>query len=209
MPSTYSDGRVYQSPKAAANIPANCLDIFDRAHAGDREAEARLFDIFSYLVEQLIDPTSDDQRLAANLALLNGIRKFRADRGFQLQTYFATCIRNALFKLNQRSKARPEQSGVEDWDGISIDETLPDEEQLCERIILGQILESLDERDREIMVLLSEGYRVTEISRTVKLSRSYVHCLINRIRESVGADCLDEWSLDELGDNDQDDARVA
>jgi RNA polymerase sigma factor (sigma-70 family) len=67
----------------------------------------------------------------------------------------------------------------------SDDEPTPDEAATLAEIV-EYLMRDLDVREREILKLLLQGYKIYEISAQVQLSERTVHRVLDRVRDQVG-----------------------
>ena len=143
------------------------------------------------------------------IGLVKAINTFRADKNIKLATYASRCIENEiLMYIRKYSGLRNEVSIDEplntDWDGNELllsdvlssdDESISFEiEQNEERLMIRRAVESLGEREREIIELrfgMRGGDELTqkEVAAKLGISQSYISRLekkiIARLRDEV------------------------
>lgn len=144
------------------------------------------------------------------IGLIKGVNTFEPSKNIKLATYASRCIENEiLMYIRKNSSARGEISIDEplnvDWDGNELllsdvlggdeDSVYRDLEATEEKKILLSAVRSLDERDREIVMLrfaLGGGreYTQKEVADKLGISQSYISRLekkiISRLRDEIG-----------------------
>lgn len=148
-----------------------------------------------------------------SIGLIKAINSFKIDKNIKIATYASKCIENEiLMHLRKISKSKQEISLNEplssDMDGneLMLSDIVPSEELTPENNmnnsveikILWQIINSLNNREREIMLLrfgLNGGEEQTqkEVATSLNISQSYISRLekkiVNRIKKEMLKNC--------------------
>ena len=148
-----------------------------------------------------------------SIGLIKAINSFKTDKNIKIATYASKCIENEiLMHLRKISKSKQEISLNEplssDVDGneLMLSDIVPSEEVTPETNmnnnveikILWDIINNLNEREKEIMVLrfgLNGGEEQTqkEVATTLNISQSYISRLekkiVNRIKKEMLKNC--------------------
>ena len=135
------------------------------------------------------------------IGLIKAVNTFKSSRNIKLATYASRCIENEiLMHLRKVGSQRSELSFDEplntDWDGNELllsDILGTDEDEVCrpleddaERSMLRSAVESLEGREREIIVLRfgldgGKDYTQKEVADMLGISQSYISRLEKRI----------------------------
>jgi RNA polymerase sigma factor (sigma-70 family) len=94
---------------------------------------------------------------------------------------FRTQKRDPKAEVPIRPSADQSDAGFEPSD----DEPTPAEAAMLAEIV-EYLMRDLSQREREVLKLLLQGYKVYEISQQVRLSERTVHRVLDRVREQVG-----------------------
>lgn len=148
-----------------------------------------------------------------SVGLIKAINSFKSDKNIKIATYASKCIENEiLMHLRKISKTKQEISVNDplssDADGneLMLADIVPSEELTPENNmnnsveikILWQIINNLNEREKEIMVLrfgLNGGDEQTqkEVAENLNISQSYISRLekkiVNRIKKEMLKNC--------------------
>jgi len=195
--------------------PAEELEYFHRARAGDREARNVLVErnmrLVVYIVKKYFSNCEDQDDLISigTLGLIKAVDTFDAEKGARFATYASKCLQNEIlmhFRSQKRSAGNISLYDAIDYDRegnelsfidiICVDDTIA--EDLDQKIKRGQALhavrELLDTREREIVRMrygLDGGAPLTqrEVAVDMGISRSYVSRLeksaLEKIKEYV------------------------
>ena len=187
---------------------------FEKFKNGDTKAKEILINHNLRLVAHIVKKYSgageaDDLISVGSIGLIKAINSFKADKNIKIATYASKCIENEiLMHLRKISKIKQEVSLNEplktDGDGnelmlcdvVPSDDVTP-ETNLNNNVevkILWQIINKLNMREREIMVLrfgLNGGEEQTqkEVALKLNISQSYISRLekkiVNRIKKEM------------------------
>ena len=158
---------------------------------------ARKFDTNNSSVEDLIS--------IGTIGLIKAVNTFCPDRNIKLATYASRCIENEiLMYLRKSSSLKNEISFDEplnvDWDGNELllsdvlgsegDEVGRGVEQEDEKNLLAELVEKLNDREKQIMYLRfglngSPEYTQKQIADKLGISQSYISRLENRIIDKL------------------------
>jgi len=162
---------------------------------------ARKFENTGIYIEDLIS--------IGTIGLIKGVNTYRSDRNTKLATYCSRCIENEILmylrkSANQRTEVSFDEPLNADWDGneLLLSDVLGTEPDLimrpieedAERQILMRCMESLTDREKEILVLrygLGNREEMTqkEVADRMGISQSYISRLekkiINRMRREM------------------------
>ena len=188
------------------------------ARAGDVEAKNILIKHNMRLVAHIVkkytsSAETDDLISVGSIGLIKAINTYQDGKGTQLATYTARCIENEiLMHLRKISKTKQEislndpLSSDADGNELMLADIVPSEELTPENNmnnsveikILWQIINNLNEREKEIMVLrfgLNGGDEQTqkEVAENLNISQSYISRLekkiVNRIKKEILKNC--------------------
>ena len=161
-----------------------------------------------YIAKKYDAPGSNLEDLISigSIGLIKAVNTFCPDRNIKLATYASRCIENEiLMYLRKYANLKNELSIDEplniDWDGNELllsdvlgtdsDEISNDIESEDEKRLLRVLVNNLNEREREIMVMrfgLSGGEELTqkEVADIMGISQSYISRLEKRIIKKLG-----------------------
>ncbi len=168
-------------------------ELLAKAQAGDADAEAELFRIYSRLVKTVAFPfsltsdflDSEDIVSAGMIGLLKAVRTFDFNGGAKFETYASHCIKNAIIDEIRRfpASALP----------ISEEVQAPSETQFKE--ILDAILSVLSPMERHVILLRLNSMSYAEIAAELGIQKKKVDNLISsakrKIKERKKKDLLD------------------
>lgn len=183
------------------------LQLLIKCKAGDMEARnvliehnlrlvvflAKKFDSTGYDLEDLVS--------IGSLGLIKGIMTYKIDKNIKLATYASRCITNEILMYIRKNKNRKGEVSFEDalnYDaegnelhledimGTEPDIVHDELEKKMNKVELKRELETLPERDKEIMILRyglnnEEEYTQKEVADILGISQSY----ISRIEKKV------------------------
>ena len=144
------------------------------------------------------------------IGLIKAINTFRSDKNIKLATYASRCIENEILMYlrkisNQRSEVSFDEPLNTDWDGNELllsdilgtdeDEVYRPLEDDADRKMLMEAIDSLDQREREIILLrfgLPKGreYTQKEVADMLGISQSYISRLEKRIIDRLRREML-------------------
>ena len=139
------------------------------------------------------------------IGLIKAVNTFNSGKNIKLATYASRCIENEILmhlrKINaQRTEVSFDEPLNTDWDGNELllsdilgtdeDETYRELEDDAERQMLMSAINSLDERERLIIMLrfgLADGkeYTQKEVADSLGISQSYISRIEKRIIDQL------------------------
>ena len=175
--------------------------------SGDENAKQKLIEhnlrLVVYVAKKFVSSEIDIEDLISigSLGLIKAVNSYKSDKNIKIATYASKCIENEiLMYLRKVSKQKQMVSLDEplniDSEGneLVLFDLLPDEnecpqesmEKLTEKQILWKIINKLNIREKEIMVMrfgLNGGDELTqkEVADTLGISQSYISRLEKRI----------------------------
>ncbi len=192
-------------------------DCLRRWAGGDREARNTLvahnLRLVAHILQKYYAQTdaADDLLSLGTIGLIKGLHPFKPEKNIRLATYCSRCIENeVLMHFRSQRKHSGELSLSDELDsdgdgGVSLQDTLAEEDDLAERIgseeialqLRRAIRSELDEREARVILLrygLSGGRPLTqrETAKLCRISRSYVSRIekraLKKLREALGED---------------------
>jgi RNA polymerase sporulation-specific sigma factor len=145
--------------------------------------------------------TLEDLVSIGSIGLIKGINTYKIDKNIRLATYASRCISNEILMFIRKNKKRNTDISLEDalsYDGEGNELHLEDIVGTCEDLVtseyekkvdiesLKRYIDTLDERDKRIMVMRyglnrGEEYTQKEVAHILGISQSY----ISRIEKKV------------------------
>lgn len=183
------------------------LKYLVRAKSGDEEARNILIEhnlrLVVFLAKKYENTTYDIEDLVSigSIGLIKGINTYKIDKNIKLATYASRCISNEILMFLRKNKRKRAEVSLEDAlnydaegnelhleDILGTDENLvPNEyEKQVDKEVLAKEIESLPDRDKEIMTLRyglnnTKEYTQKEVAVMLGISQSY----ISRIEKKV------------------------
>ena len=176
------------------------------ARQGDKNARDQLVRHNMRLVAHVVKKytgaaETDDMISVGSIGLIKAINTFRADRNIKLATYASRCIENEILMHLRKVGSRRSEVSIDeplntDWDGNELllsdvlgtdgDEVSRPLEEDAERAALYAAVDSLSERERDIITLrFGLGGRAEATQKQVAdrlgISQSYISRLEKRI----------------------------
>ncbi|MBE5735105.1 MAG: sigma-70 family RNA polymerase sigma factor [Clostridiales bacterium] len=190
--------------------------LVERLMAGDDEAKNTLIEknirlvIFIAKKFEHNDLDMEDIVSIGSIGLIKAINSFNGDKNIKIATYASRCIENEILmylrKINrQRGEISIDDAFNVDGEGnelqyldlVASDDDTPhfELEKITERQILWQILDRLNSREKEIMILrfgLSGDDEKTqkEVADDLGISQSYISRLEKRIVSQIKKEML-------------------
>jgi len=181
--------------------------LIEKCENGDEYAKQKLIEhnlrLVVYVAKKFVSSDVDIEDLISigSLGLIKAVGSYKSDKNIKIATYASKCIENEiLMYLRKISKQKYVVSLDEplniDSEGneLVLFDLLPDEkdcpqenlEKLTEKQILWKIINKLNDREKEIMVLrfgLNGGDELTqkEVADNLGISQSYISRLEKRI----------------------------
>ncbi len=144
------------------------------------------------------------------VGLMKAINTFRADKNIKLATYASRCIENEILMFIRKNSHNKQDLSLDeplnvDWDGNELllsdvlgtdnDSVLNDIEKREEKTIIRKAVETLEDRDRQIIEMrfgfLNEDVEKTqkEVADSLGISQSYISRLekkiISKLKEKI------------------------
>ena len=183
------------------------LEYLIKAQKGDEEAKNKLIEHNLRLVVLIAKKydncreTLEDLVSIGSIGLIKGINTYKVDKNIRLATYASRCISNEILMFIRKNKKRGKDVSLEDalsydYEGneLHLEDIVGTNEDLVykeyERMVdiecLKKYIDSLDERDKKIMVMRygldkSREYTQKEVANILGISQSY----ISRIEKKV------------------------
>lgn len=183
------------------------LEYLIKAQKGDEEAKNKLIEHNLRLVVFIAKKydncreTLEDLVSIGSIGLIKGINTYKIDKNIRLATYASRCISNEILMFIRKNKKRGKDVSLEealsyDYEGNELH--LEDIVGTCEDLVykeyermvdidsLKKYIDSLNERDKKIMVMRygldkSREYTQKEVANILGISQSY----ISRIEKKV------------------------
>ena len=178
-----------------------------KALNGDIEAKNMLIEhnlrLVVFLAKKYENTGYDIEDLVSigSIGLIKGINTYKLDKNIKLATYASRCISNEILMFLRKNKKRRGEISFEDalnYDaegnelhledilGTDIDYVPNEYEKTLNKEILSKEIDTLDEREKEIMTLRyglnnTEEYTQKEVAEKLGISQSY----ISRIEKKV------------------------
>ena len=178
-----------------------------KALNGDIEAKNMLIEhnlrLVVFLAKKYENTGYDIEDLVSigSIGLIKGINTYKLDKNIKLATYASRCISNEILMFLRKNKKRRGEISFEDalnYDaegnelhledilGTDIDYVPNEYEKALNKEILSKEIDTLDEREKEIMTLRyglnnTEEYTQKEVAEKLGISQSY----ISRIEKKV------------------------
>lgn len=183
------------------------LSYLIKAKSGDEEARNVLIEhnlrLVVFLAKKYENTTYDIEDLVSigSIGLIKGINTYKIDKNIKLATYASRCISNEILMFLRKNKKRRTEISLEDplnYDaegnelhledilGTEIDLVPNEYERQVDKEILSREIDTLDDRDKEIMTLRyglnnTKEYTQKEVAEMLGISQSY----ISRIEKKV------------------------
>lgn len=183
------------------------LKYLIKAKEGDEEARNILIEhnlrLVVFLAKKYENTTYDIEDLVSigSIGLIKGINTYKIDKNIKLATYASRCISNEILMFLRKNKKRKTEVSLEDalnYDaegnelhledilGTEIDLVPNEYERQVDKEILSKEIETLQDRDKEIMTLRyglnnTKEYTQKEVAEMLGISQSY----ISRIEKKV------------------------
>ena len=138
------------------------------------------------------------------LGLIKAINSFCPDKNIKLATYASRCIENEILMYIRKNSCHANQLSIDeplnvDWDGneLLLSDILGDEDSICaeieqeeDRKLIYDAVESLEERERQIIALRYGLYGKREMTQKevadlLGISQSYISRLEKKIIERL------------------------
>ena len=183
------------------------LELLLKAKEGDIEARNILIEhnlrLVVFLAKKYENTGFDIEDLVSigSIGLIKGINTYKPDKNIKLATYASRCIENEILMFLRKNKRKRievslestlnydvegNELHLEDILGTSIDDVPKKFENIMDKATLKKEIETLGEREKEIMTLRyglnnTEEYTQKEVAELLGISQSY----ISRIEKKV------------------------
>ena len=191
-------------------------ELLERCAKGDQEARQQLIEhnlrLVAHIVKKYYAVHSDPDDLISigTIGLIKAVNTFNSGKNIKLATYASRCIENEILmylrKINaQRTEVSFDEPLNTDWDGNELllsdilgtdeDEVYRPLEDDADRQMLMEAIDSLEQREREIILLrfgLPKGreYTQKEVADMLGISQSYISRLEKRIIDRLRREML-------------------
>ena len=178
-----------------------------KAQQGDEEARNKLIEhnlrLVVFLAKRYENTTYDIEDLVSigSIGLIKGINTYKIDKNIKLATYASRCISNEILMFLRKNKRKRSEVSLEEalnYDsegnelhledilGTDADLVPKEYEKKVDKEFLSKEIESLSDRDKEIMTLRyglnnTLEYTQKEVAEMLGISQSY----ISRIEKKV------------------------
>jgi len=192
----------------------------ERMAQGDLEARNILIEhnlrLVAHIMKKYYTPNGDQDDLISigTIGLIKGISTFKPDKNIKLATYASRCIENEILMYLRKCSAQKTEVSIDeplntDWDGNELllsdilgtdaDAVSRPLEDDAERAMLLHAIETLGERDRQIILLrfgIGGAREATqkEVADLLGISQSYISRLEKRIMQRLRRDLLRQVS---------------
>ena len=182
-------------------------DLIERNENGDEYAKQKLIEhnlrLVVYVAKKFVSSEVDieDLIIIGSLGLIKAVNSYKSDKNIKLATYASKCIENEILMYLRKISRQKQMVSLDeplnvDGEGneLVLFDLLPNEkdcpqesmEKLTEKQILWKIINKLNEREKEIMVMrfgLKGGDELTqkEVADSLGISQSYISRLEKRI----------------------------
>ena len=182
-------------------------DLIERNENGDEYAKQKLIEhnlrLVVYVAKKFVSSEVDIEDLVSigSLGLIKAVNSYKSDKNIKLATYASKCIENEILMYLRKISRQKQMVSLDeplnvDGEGneLVLFDLLPNEkdcpqesmEKLTEKQILWKIINKLNEREKEIMVMrfgLKGGDELTqkEVADSLGISQSYISRLEKRI----------------------------
>ena len=196
--------------------PEEEREVFAALAAGSPDARDRLIThnlrLVVYIAKKFESSTAgiEDMISIGTIGLIKAVNTFEPDKNIKLATYASRCIENEILMYlrkigSQRTEVSFDEPLNTDWDGNELllsDILGTDEDEVCrpleddaEKHILMEPIGTLNEREREIIMLrfgLLSGreYTQKEVADMLGISQSYISRLEKRIIDRLRHEML-------------------
>lgn len=183
------------------------LDCLIKAQSGDITARNKLIEhnlrLVVFLAKKYENTGYDIEDLVSigSIGLIKGINTYKVDKNIKLATYCSRCVANEILMFLRKNKKRKGEISLEDAlnydsegnelhleDILGTDEDVVSKEfeDKIDKEILSREIESLNKRDKDIMIMRyglynTPEYTQKEVAELLGISQSY----ISRIEKKV------------------------
>ena len=191
-------------------------ECFIKARGGDREAREALIEhnlrLVVYISKRFENTgiNLEDLISIGTIGLIKAVNTFNSRKNIKLATYASRCIENEILMYlrkigSQRTEVSFDEPLNTDWDGNELllsDILGTDEDEVCrpleddaEKHILMEAIATLNEREREIIMLRfgllgGREYTQKEVADMLGISQSYISRLEKRIIDRLRHEML-------------------
>ena len=182
-------------------------DLIDRLMNGDDEAKGVLIErnirLVIYIAKKFENNELEMEDVVSigSIGLIKAINSFNGDKNIKIATYASRCIENEILMYLRKVNRQKKEISIDDPINVDSDgnelaflDLMSDEdnspqcemEKLTEKQILWQILDRLNDREKEIMILrfglLGQEERTQkEVADDLGISQSYISRLEKKI----------------------------
>lgn len=179
----------------------------DRLMLGDEFAKQKLIEhnlrLVVYVAKKFVSSEVDIEDLISigSLGLIKAVNSFKVDKNIKIATYASKCIENEILMYLRKISKQKQVVSLDEplstdgegnelilFDVVQSGSDCPQEsvEKMTEKEILWSVINKLNERERDIMIMrfgLSGGDELTqkEVADTLGISQSYISRLEKKI----------------------------
>lgn len=179
----------------------------DRLMLGDEFAKQKLIEhnlrLVVYVAKKFVSSEVDIEDLISigSLGLIKAVNSFKVDKNIKIATYASKCIENEILMYLRKISKQKQVVSLDEplstdgegnelilFDVVPSGSDCPQEsvEKMTEKEILWSVINKLNERERDIMIMrfgLSGGDELTqkEVADTLGISQSYISRLEKKI----------------------------
>lgn len=190
-------------------------DLIDKMMAGDVNAKNTLIErnirLVIYIAKKFENNNLEMEDIISigSIGLIKAINSFKGDKNIKIATYASKCIENEILMYLRKTSRQKQEISIDDpinidsegnelafVDLVTSEENTPhfEMEKITEKQILWQILDRLNAREKEIMILrfglLGQDEKTQkEVADDLGISQSYISRLekkiVSRIKKEI------------------------
>lgn len=187
------------------------LQLIIASKKGDIEAKNKLIEhnlrLVVFLAKKYDGSGYDMEDLVSigSIGLIKGINTYKIDKNIKLATYASRCIANEILMFLRKNKRRKKEISLEDnlnfdseGNELHLEDVLGTEgdlvseeyERSLERKLIGEEINKLNEREKQIMVMRyglnnTESYTQKEVADMLGISQSYISRIEKKVIKNI------------------------
>ena len=187
------------------------LQLIIASKKGDIEAKNKLIEhnlrLVVFLAKKYDGSGYDMEDLVSigSIGLIKGINTYKIDKNIKLATYASRCIANEILMFLRKNKRRKKEISLEDnlnfdseGNELHLEDVLGTEgdlvseeyERSLERKLIGEEINKLNEREKQIMVMRyglnnTESYTQKEVADMLGISQSYISRIEKKLIKNI------------------------
>ncbi len=122
------------------------------------------------------------------MAVVDAARHYTAQKGVSFGAYAGVCVKNRIISF-KRERDAVSQGTVADLEPLAADQSAQPEETALRRAQIDAVRKAaavrLTARERQVLLLLMEGYRYSEIAEQTKTTVKSVNNTMQRVRKKL------------------------